>query len=392
MKICKIKRNSLRNLLLPAAFTAALLATPAQAGAILQPATAISSAGSYSTYDIVHTIDQSGMSATYSSQVTDFDSFVSLTPTSGGSNSYNGWFSPSEVTASNITFNLGGTFDIDAFALWTDFQNAGQGVNSFRLTASQDAGFSSSTLLGDFFATAGTGFPESTNVGQVFNFNTTTASYVLMEIFSNHGASFPVVGFSEAAFRIADSSATPPPGSTPSNPLLPTDDATPEIFDFTFEITVPDEPIFIDPLIAIGYDYIVSSGPNIATVLLPTISSDDGLYNIYLWDGDGFDIFAGAAEDGVAFDFTALAGYEGGVDRFRVLGIDQAALLDPTLDTAFVTGLTFVGSGTVTMSQTPVTFDTDAVNPGPTDVPEPMTLSLLGAGLGGLAWARRRRV
>jgi len=120
--------------------------------------------------------------------------------------------------------------------------------------------------------------------------------------------------------------------------------------------------------------------------------SDDGLYDIYLWDGDGFDIFAGVAEDGVEFDFTALAGYAGGVDRFRVLGIDQAALLDPTLDTAFVTGLTFVDSGTVTMSQTPVTFDTDAVNPGPTDVPEPMTLSLLGAGLGGLAWARRRRV
>ena len=153
-------------------------------------------------------------------------------------------------------------------------------------------------------------------------------------------------------------------------------------------------PIFIDPVIAIGYDYIVSSGPNIATVLLPTILSDDGLYDIYLWDGDGFDIFAGIAEDGVAFDFTALAGYTGGVDRFRVLGIDQAALLDPALNTAFVTGLTFVSAGTVVMSQTPVTFDTDAVTGGgnPNDVPEPMTLSLLGAGLAGVAWVRRRKV
>ena len=221
MKICKINRHLfqtfLRNLLLPAAFSAALLATPAQARAILQPASVTSSAGSFSTFDIVHTIDQTGMSAAYTSQVTGFDSFVSSTPTSGGSNSGNGWFSPSGITASNITFNLGGSFDIDAFALWTDFQGIGQGVNNFRLTASQDAGFSSSTVLGNFFANDGTGFPESNNVGQVFNFSTTTASYVLMEIFSNHGASFPVVGYSEAAFRIADS--TPPTSTDVPEPM-----------------------------------------------------------------------------------------------------------------------------------------------------------------------------
>ncbi len=94
----------------------------------------------------------------------------------------------------------------------------------------------------------------------------------------------------------------------------------------------------------------------------------------------------------MAFTAASLAGLTGGVDRFRVLGIDQTALLDPALDTAFVTGLTFVGAGTVVMSQTPVTFDTDAINPGPNSVPDPMPLSLLGAGLGGLTWVRRRRV
>lgn len=186
---------------------------------------------------------------------------------------------------------------------------------------------------------------------------------------------------------------TPVAGTMANNPLLPDTGSPDGLFEFTFESDLAggeDEMIFIDPLIAIGYDYIVTSGPNIASVLLPTILSDDGLYDIYLWDGDGFDIFAGIAEDGVAFDFTALAGYSAGVNRFRVLGIDEAAMLDPTLNTAFVTGLTFVSGGTVVMSQTPVTFDTDAVNPGPTGVPEPMAVTLLGAGLFGLGWMRRR--
>ncbi len=188
----------------------------------------------------------------------------------------------------------------------------------------------------------------------------------------------------------------PVAGTMANNPLLPDTGSPDGSFDFTFESDLAggeDEMIFIDPIIAIGYDYIVASGPNIATILLPTILSDDGLFDIYLWDGDGFDIFAGIAEDGVAFDFTALAGFSGGVDRFRVLGIDQAALLDPANPAAFVTGLTFVSSGTVNMSMVAVTFDTEGGNGGgnPTGVPEPMAATLLGAGLASMVWTRRRR-
>lgn len=71
------------------------------------------------------------------------------------------------------------------------------------------------------------------------------------------------------------------------------------------------------------------------------------------------------------------AGYTpGGVSRFRILGIEISEMLDPTNPLAFVTGLTFTGTGTVSMRQVPVTFDTDA-----TGVPEPAGLALLALGL-----------
>ncbi|HAQ47543.1 MAG TPA: hypothetical protein DCR37_00630 [Glaciecola sp.] len=168
---------------------------------------------------------------------------------------------------------------------------------------------------------------------------------------------------------------------SPENPLLPEEDDTPGSFDFSFIVTEPATPIFIDPIIAIGYDYIVSSGPNIASVILPNIG--DGEYDIFGWDGADFTTFLGDAFAGIAFDFGSL-----GVDQFRVLGIETAAMLDPLDNTAFVTGLTFVSAGAIAMSQIPVTFDTDSVV---NNVSAPNIVSLVGIGFLSLMYIRRRR-
>jgi len=182
-------------------------------------------------------------------------------------------------------------------------------------------------------------------------------------------------------YLLVDAVSPPPVGSTPEDPFMPTIDTADGSFDFNVGV-LPGNPFFFDPVISVGYDYIVNSGPNIASVLLPVIPSDDGQYEIYLWDGDGFDIFDGAATAGIAYLFDS-----GGVGRFRVLGIDETALLDPSDPAAFVTGLTFSTGGRLDLSMIPVTFDTDAQSG---TVPEPMTLSLLGAGLTGLGLMRRR--
>ena len=165
---------------------------------------------------------------------------------------------------------------------------------------------------------------------------------------------------------------------SPENPLLPIDDDTPESFDFSFIVTEPTTPIFIDPIIAVGYDYVVNSGPNVASVILPNIG--DGQYEIFGWDGSDFSLFLGDAFANIAFDFAV-----GGVDKFQVLGIETSAMLDPANSAAFVTGLTFVSAGAVDISQTPVTFDTN------NSVPEPAALSLFGIGLLGIYCIRRRR-
>jgi len=171
-------------------------------------------------------------------------------------------------------------------------------------------------------------------------------------------------------------------GSTSDNPLLPTSTST-DGYQFTIEV-VDGQEIFIDPIVSIGYDYIVNSGPNVQTVTLPLGIDENDSYDLWLFNGtefvdSGTDILAG-----VTYDFGI-----GGVDQFRIMGIETSVELDPTDSNAFVTGLTFAGSGQVDISQNPVTFDTDAIT-NANNVPEPTTLFLLGLGFIGLIGMRKK--
>jgi len=145
---------------------------------------------------------------------------------------------------------------------------------------------------------------------------------------------------------------------------------------YQFNITVePGVVYYIDPEVAIGYDYAIGAGdPFFQSVVLPNVG--DGLFDIYGFDAGGNPVLL--ADDwaaGAAFDFGT-----GGIDRFRVLGIETSAGLDPLNTTAFVTGLTFTGPGQFTGTQTPITVTID--------VPEPPVWALAALGL--LALRRRR--
>ncbi len=178
-----------------------LASTLAQGGTILGPATASTNMGSYSAnYLPTFAINQSALTPGYISGVTDFATFTATANTflaGGGGN--NIWYSSQGVVTGNFDFDLGGTYTIDALALWNDPQNAKQGVKQFRLYAANNPSFTSPTLLGTYSAVEGLG---NANLAQVFNFSSTTAAYVRMEILSNHGSTF-VTGISEAAFDVA---------------------------------------------------------------------------------------------------------------------------------------------------------------------------------------------
>lgn len=165
------------------------------------------------------------------------------------------------------------------------------------------------------------------------------------------------------------------PGATPGNPIMPIGVVNGA---FQFRFTPLPGVTFIDPLVAVGYEYALSdlASPAFQSVELPSVG--DNLFTLSLWNGSQWTA-AGTLQSGSAnaHDF----GF-GGVREFRITGIEVSAALDPTNPSAFVTGLRFAGTNLVNMTQAPITVSA---------VPEPATYALMIFGLAALGlWARRR--
>lgn len=165
---------------------------------------------------------------------------------------------------------------------------------------------------------------------------------------------------------------TPLTGPNPPDVKLPT--VADGVYNFNVADVGPGSVTFIDPLVAVGYDYAIGAGdPKFASVLLPNVG--DGQYTLDYTDGTG------AQTVPLGHDSQYFFG-EGGVAAFRVTGIETDAALDPNNVTAFITGLTFVNAGSFTGTMTPLTVFV---------VPEPQTYVLMLLGLAGLAGIARRR-
>jgi len=176
----------------------------------------------------------------------------------------------------------------------------------------------------------------------------------------------------------------PPAGSAADNPLMPVDQrplATGGTqFAFVIAGVTPFVPVFIDPLVAYGYEFAIESGPSFASVLLP--NAGDGLYQMQLWNAGAWVNFNSVLEAGVTFDFLANVSVDG-VTKFRIVGIETDAMLDPADPNAFVTGLTFNGSGEVKLTQTSLSVSVP--------IPEPSTYAMFIAGLLVFASLTRKR-
>jgi len=183
-----------------------------------------------------------------------------------------------------------------------------------------------------------------------------------------------------------DPTSTGTGSGTSDDPFMPVEGAS-DLPGWFFDLVVaPEEIVFIDPDVAVGYDYFVDSGENFASVVLPT-GFDDNAFELWLMTPDGWKLdqeITGGVEHFFAQD---------GVSQFRILGIDVDAMLDPADARAFVTGVSFEGNplGGTQSQQVRQVAITEFVDDSATSVSEPSGLALMLIAMGGLVFVARRK-
>ena len=188
------------------------------------------------------------------------------------------------------------------------------------------------------------------------------------------------------------SSATLPPGTPIAIPIV-TPSTTignttyPTTYTFSQTVTAT-QSVYIDPVVATGYLYQAGTGPNFASVT-PVTSIGTGSYQLYTLSGNGTYTFKANLNAGQTYTFSG-----GGVSSFEIVGIPASADVDPTNATAFITGLTFVSSGTFNGTMTPLTTDSSTTpsSNGDTDGPLPPWVPVvIGTMLVGMSAHRHKK-
>lgn len=202
--------------------------------------------------------------------------------------------------------------------------------------------------------------------GETMNFN----PGLIVSLDLPEGVSFT----SDSAVFLTESPDIP----DPNDPQMPDNDVPP------WKFSVGKDRTYYDPEVSIGYDYKIV-GDKFLSVILPE-GIGDNIYDLYLFDDTVQDyVLKESIKGGVECIFPA-----GGIESFRVLGIETDERLDPGDPTIFVTGLSFLGLGDGTLTMNPISqtiddpaapTDDPAAAPTPTPIPEPSTALLLGASL-----------
>ena len=269
------------------------------------------------------------------------------------------------------------------------FSNRADKLNSFQLVLQRNPGDTSGAFTAQFrYAqlewTTGSASGGSDGLGgtpAVAGYDAGNNMNYYMLPGSRTGAVLDVVNLSNVSndtpglWQFSFTAGGEAPGETPQNPLMPV--VVDNNFVFQFPVQ-PNRPFFIDPPVAVGYNYTVTGGPLFTSVIAPDLS--DPFYDLY-FSTDNCNTYTQYVDrivPNVEFDFASSQ------SCFSIQEIDVALNLDPTNTLAFVTGVSFDTPGFVNVIQTPIIVNTDPTS----SVPGP--LPFLGA-LAAFRWSRRLR-
>lgn len=199
----------------------------AQAGVIISPkilvpdGVIINSMGELGTAGVIEAVmNQSGLSSTFTSGVTDFASF-NATHTQENKLTANRWNSATNNVTGNIVFDLGQAYQLEQLALWQGLsipqKAVGSNVTSFKLyttnllTTAKDV----NSLNWLDVSTGGNAYTAAVGTGnkQTFDLIDSTAQYVRLNVLANNGNTVTTLG--EIAFDVtaAPVSAVPEPST-----------------------------------------------------------------------------------------------------------------------------------------------------------------------------------
>jgi hypothetical protein len=179
-------------------------ASTARADVIIAPTSVSSPSGSFpGPYALVNLINQSGLSATYTSGVTDFTSYTSTTVHTADGLAIPSGFTDSAGLPQTITFQLSGPTSIDAIAIWA--VNDPGSITEFSLSGDGGA------IAGVFNALPDNG--TGVDPAQDFLFAPQLTSQITMTVLNKGGGTDQFPGLGAVAFGSAVGSPIPEPST-----------------------------------------------------------------------------------------------------------------------------------------------------------------------------------
>ena len=177
---------------------AASMASMAQAGVTTTGTVYGNTAGSLASTSQTLMTDQSGLSAGYTSGVTDFATYIAGNPThvtgAGGAT----WLSNGVPTFPfELDFDLGSTQTIQSLVIWNGTGAANAAINAFSVSTANVADFSVSTPAGSFNNVPASELEEPATV---FDLTDTSARYLRLTVNSYFG-NFCCTGIGEVLFE-----------------------------------------------------------------------------------------------------------------------------------------------------------------------------------------------